>query len=77
MSRLQLAETLAQLGRREPALAALDAAVSLIDPADAVRACARAPARRDLVPQLAVRPDAARAASAQLALDALDGGVAR
>ena len=71
--RLQLAETLAQLGRRERALAALDAAVRLIDPADAggrVHAHLRAAiwCRSSLC-------DPTRAGrSAQLALDALDGG---
>ena len=71
--RLQLAETLAQLGRREPALAALDAAVRLIDPADAgarVHAYLRAAiwCRSSLC-------DPTRAGrSAQLALDALDSG---
>ena len=71
--RLQLAETLAQLGRREGALAALDAAVGLLDPADAgarVHAYLRAAiwCRSSLCdPMRAGR-------SAQLALDALDGG---
>ena len=48
-------------GTSRDALAALEAAVALIDPATSPP-CRCPPARRDLVPQRAVRPDAARAA---------------
>jgi tetratricopeptide (TPR) repeat protein len=71
--RLQLAETLAQLGRREGALAALDAAVRLIDPADA-GARARAHLRAAIWCRSSLCDPARAGRSAQLALDALDGG---
>jgi DNA-binding SARP family transcriptional activator/tetratricopeptide (TPR) repeat protein len=71
--RLQLAETLAQLGRREGALAELDAAVRLIDPADA-GARVRAHLRAAIWCRSSLCDPARAGRSAQLALDALDGG---
>ena len=71
--RLQLAERLAELGRRESALAALEAAVALIDPADVA---ARVDAHlRAAIWCRSVLCDPTRAGrSAQLGLEALDGG---
>jgi DNA-binding SARP family transcriptional activator len=71
--RLQLAETLAQLGRREEAHAALDAAVRLIDSADAA-AHVRAHLRAAIWCRSSLCDPARAGRSAQLALDALDGG---
>ena len=65
---------LAQLGRREAAMAELDAALRLLEPDDAAARGRRAPARRPVVPQRAVRPDARAATRPRRGLDALDGG---
>jgi DNA-binding SARP family transcriptional activator len=70
---LQLAEMLAQLGRREDALAALDAALGLLDPGDfGARAHAHLRAATWYRSSLCDPTRAGR--SAQLALEALGGG---
>jgi len=71
--RLQLAETLAQLGRREPALAALDGALVLIDPADST-ARAGAHLRAAVWCRSALCDPASAGREAQRGLDALDAG---
>ena len=65
--------TLAQLGRREDALAALEAAVRLIDPADAA-ARVHAHLRAAVWCRSSLCDPTRAGRSAQLGLDALDGG---
>ena len=70
---VELAGMLAQLGRREPAMAEIDAALRLLRPDDARPRVQHAPQRRAVVPQRALRSDA-RAALAQRGLDAYEAG---